>query len=308
LIPSRNLAEPSGLLGNWQGRRSLANSQVVNTAVVRHAERSRDSDDEDGYRRSSMDGVRVAPVGVRVDDRGSACRIVYVDGRGTRRAVRLEQAGTVAFEDGRMVRSIPSRRGQKHAPGRYWSATTGELVEYESHLECRWMTLLDFDPRVVAFVSQPLRLEAADGSGAWEHTPDVFARRDDGSVLLLDVKETSRLGRPEVVLQHSRTAAVCRRLGWAYDMVGEPPAQRWANVSWLAGYRRPVYLGAELIDGLVELACDPIRLGDLVGAAPVAEIARPVVFHLLWRGLLVADLDSGPLRDSTVVRAWEPGR
>jgi hypothetical protein len=97
---------------------------------------------------------------------GVMCRVVFVDARGVEHVVGLEQAAAVLFEDGRMVRRIPSYRGQKHAPGRYWSATTGELVEYESHLECRWMTLLDFDPHVVAFVSQPLRLEAVDGQGA----------------------------------------------------------------------------------------------------------------------------------------------
>ena len=44
----------------------------------------------------------------------------------------------------------------------------------------------------------------------------------------------------------------------APDMVNEPPAQRWANVSWLAGYRRPVHLGAELADQLLDLARRPV--------------------------------------------------
>ncbi len=236
------------------------------------------------------------------------CHVVFVDARGAERVVALEQAGTVAFEDGRMVRKIPSYRGQKHAPGRYWSASTGELVEYESHLECRWMTLLDFDPHVVAFVSQPLRLEAVDGQGRWEHTPDVFARRDDGSVLLLDVKDPHRVDKPEVRMQKARTAEACRLLGWDYDMVGEPPAQRWANVSWLAGYRRPVHLGAELIDQLLVLARRPVSIGELLSFTQVPEIARPVMFHLLWRGLLVCDLDTAPLRDTTLVTAFQAPR
>jgi hypothetical protein len=230
------------------------------------------------------------------------CRVVFVDASGVECDVGLEEAAAVPFEDGRMVRKIPSYRGQKHAPGRYWSASTGELVEYESHLECRWMTLLDFDRHVVAFVSQPLRLEAVDGQGHWRHTPDVFARRDDGSVWLLDVKDPRRIDKPDVQLQKVRTGEVCRRLGWDYEMVGEPPAQRWANVSWLAGYRRPVHLGAELADQLLEVARRPVSIGELLGAVEFPAIARPVLFHLLWRGLLVCELDVAPLRDTTVVQ------
>jgi hypothetical protein len=241
------------------------------------------------------------PVSIQIDK--LVCRVVFVDARGVEHDVGLEQAAGVPFEDGRMVRKIPSYRGQKHAPGRYWSATTGGLVEYESHLECRWMTLLDFDPCVTAFVSQPLRLDAVDGQGHWEHTPDVFARRDDGSVWLLDMKDPRQLDKPEVRLQHARTGEICQRLGWDYDMVGEPPAQRWANVSWLAGYRRPVHLGAELADRLLDVARRPVSIGELLGAMEFPEIARPVLLHLLWRSLLICELDLAPLRDTTVVQA-----
>lgn len=247
--------------------------------------------------------MAMAGTSVRADAAEAAGRVVFVDARGVERVVKLAWAATVPFEDGRMVRRIPSYRGQRHAPGRYWAATTGELVEYESHLECRWMTLLDFDPRVAAFVSQPLRLEATDAQGYWEHTPDLFARRDDGSAWLLDVKDPARIDRPEVQRQRTRTAAVCRTLGWDYDMVGAPPSQRWVNVAWLAGYRRPVHLGAELAAGLLERARRPVGIGDLLETTDVPELARPVLLHLVWRHLLLCDLDSGPLRDTTTVIA-----
>jgi hypothetical protein len=107
-------------------------------------------------------------------------RVRYVDGDGCEHVVRLEQAADVSFEDGRMARPIPSYRGQQHTPGRYWSATTGQLIEYESYLESKWFTLLDFDPAVVAFTAQPLEFDGVDGQGSWCHVPDVFARRVDG--------------------------------------------------------------------------------------------------------------------------------
>lgn len=169
---------------------------------------------------------------VRVEERPvDLVRLSYRDEADAEHVIDLEQARYVAFERCRMARDIPSHRGQAHTPGRYWSATMGDLVEYESYLECKWFTLLDFDVHVVEFASQLMVIDGVDGQGSWRHTPDVFARRADGSAWLLDVKNTERLERPEVRLQAERTARVCARLGWDYQMVGEPVAQRWANAA-----------------------------------------------------------------------------
>jgi hypothetical protein len=214
----------------------------------------------------------------------------------------LEKAKGVAFERCRMARDIPSHRGQAHTPGRYWAATMKSLVEYESYLECKWFMMLDFDLHVVEFASQPLVFDGVDGRGQRRHTPDVFARRSDGSAWLLDVKNPERLDRAEVRLQAERTARICARLGWDYQMVGEPPAQRWANISWLSGYRRQVHLGAELMPRLVALARRPVAIGDLLGFVEYPDVARAVLFHLCWRQVIVFDLDS-PLRETTLVVA-----
>jgi hypothetical protein len=112
----------------------------------------------------------------------------YIDTAGDEHYVRLAEAASVPFENGRMARNIPAYRDSAHTPGRYWAATTGELVEFESHLEEKWLTLLDFDAGVTGFSSQPMELEAADENGPWHHVPDIFARRADGSALLLDVR------------------------------------------------------------------------------------------------------------------------
>ncbi len=45
------------------------------------------------------------------------CHVVFIDARGAEHIVALEQAGTVAFEDGRMVRKIPSYRGPEARAG-----------------------------------------------------------------------------------------------------------------------------------------------------------------------------------------------
>jgi hypothetical protein len=241
-----------------------------------------------------------ARAGKRICGPGFAM-VRYIGAGGDQHYVGLAEAAAVPFENGRMARNIPAYRDIAHTPGRYWAATMGELVEFESHLEEKWLTMLDFDAGVTGFSSQPMELEAADEHGPWHHVPDIFARRSDGSALLLDVKNPARLDDEPVRLQAARTAALCEQLGWDYEMVGEPAAQRWANVFELSGKRRPLYLGQDLVSRLLELAADPVPVGDLLSFVTPEDLARGVLLHLCWRQAVVFDLGR-PLRESTLVR------
>jgi hypothetical protein len=55
---------------------------------------------------------------------------------------------------------------------------------------------LDADPEVVAVAAQPMWLHWADtGSGrAVRHAPDYFARRADGTGVVIDVRPGQRIG------------------------------------------------------------------------------------------------------------------
>jgi len=234
-------------------------------------------------------------------------RVRYVDSEGVQHLVRLEEAADLPLENGRMVRDIPSHRDQGHMPGQYWVAKWGDFADYESVLESKWLTLLDFDPEVTAFVTQPLEFDAIDARGAWQHTPDVFVRHRDGSVLLLDVKNPELRDDPRVLLQEERTRRICERLGWDYTMVSEPSGQRWVNVDLLSSARRPLHLGADLVPRLLELAREPVEIGELVRFMEYPDLARGVLYHLMWHQRIVTDLDL-PLRDTTLVKTAAEAR
>ncbi|MFE7076318.1 TnsA-like heteromeric transposase endonuclease subunit [Streptomyces sp. NPDC057620] len=234
-------------------------------------------------------------------------RVRYVDSQGVQHLVRWEEAADVPFENSRMVRAIPSHRDQGHMPGHYWVAKWGDFVEYESVLESKWLTLLDFDPHVTVFVTQPFEFDAIDARGTWQHTPDVFARRRDGSALLLDVKNPEQRDDPNVRMQEERTRRACERLGWDYGMVSEPSAQRWVNVDLLSSARRPLHLGAELVPRLLELAREPVEIGKLMRFMEFPDLARGVLYHLMWHRRIVTDLDR-TLRETTLVKVAPEAR
>jgi hypothetical protein len=77
-----------------------------------------------------------------------------------------------------------------------------------------------------------------------------------------------------------------------------------ANVRWLSGFRHPRCLNTLAGGDLVRrVAAGPVTVTDLAGCAGDRLAVLPALYHLLWRGVLAADLAAAPLSGRTVVRA-----
>jgi hypothetical protein len=228
--------------------------------------------------------------------------IGFVDDRGCARDEPLEIVWDWRFERARPVRKFSSRPGQRHFPGLWWSSTMGQHVGFESWLEREHAMMLDFDPAVAAFASQPFWLRWHDGGRTRRHAPDYFARMRDGSVLVLDVRADDMVG-PDDAVVFAVTARACGSVGWAYRRSGVPDLALTANLRWLAGYRHPRCRRGVHADLLLDAFAKPAGLlegvrevGDPLGVLPSA-------YHLLWTGELAADLTAGLLAAGTVVAA-----
>lgn len=231
----------------------------------------------------------------------AAFEVSYVAGDGAERHLALAQAQDVPFELGLPVRRFPARRGQRHLSGLWWSATTRGHIGFESWLERDHLLALDFDPVVTGIVSQPFWLHWADEAGSLvSHAPDYFARRADGSAVVLDCRPAERR-KPRDMEKFEATARACALAGWEYRLAGAADPVVTANLRWLAGYRHPRYR-AEPAAGLLRQvfsAGAPLMAGAGAAGDPIATL--PVLFHLLWTGELAADLPV-PLGEHTLVR------
>jgi TnsA-like endonuclease N terminal len=162
--------------------------------------------------------------------------------------------------------------------------------------------LMDFDPGIRAASSQPFWLRWHDEQGAARrHAPDFFARRQDGTGVVVDVRPDDRIPDQDAEA-FAVTATACELAGWEFRRVGEIDPVLRANVRWLSRYRHPRCLVPEIAAALLEVF-DEGR-GLFAGATLVGERlgVLPVLFHLMWHGQLVADLPGGPLGASTIVR------
>lgn len=219
---------------------------------------------------------------------------------GVEQRVPLAEAWTVPFEYGRPVRRFTPRKGQRHLSGLWWSATTGSHVGFESWLERDHLMALDFESAVVGIASQPFWLHWGDEmAGRVSHAPDFFARRADGSAVVIDCRPVERR-KPRDVAKFEATAAACALVGWECRLVGAADAIVTANLRWLAGYRRPRHHVPDTAQVLRQVFATPMPLLAGAQAAGEAMAVLPVLFHLLWRRELTVDA-SAPLHQDTLV-------
>ncbi|MFI6519910.1 TnsA-like heteromeric transposase endonuclease subunit [Spirillospora sp. NPDC050679] len=234
---------------------------------------------------------------------GNDFRLRYLAAAGQELHEPLATGWRVRFERAAPVRTFPSYRGQRNFPGWWWSATTGELVGFESWLKRDQVMLLDFSPEVVAFASQPFWLTWPDPGQRRQrrrHAPDYFARLRDGTGVVIDVRADDRIG-PSDAEVFEATAAACDLVGWQYRRVGEVAEVLRANVGWLADYRHRRCRDERYAGLLTEALQEPVAL--LAAARSVGDpmAVLPTLFHLMWSRVVVADLASAPLSGETVI-------
>jgi hypothetical protein len=173
-------------------------------------------------------------------------------------------------------------------------------VGYESLLERDQAMLMDFDLDIVAFAAQPFWLQWHDGKRQRRHAPDYFARRDDGTGVVVDCRPVGRISPRDAAVFHA-TRRACSAVGWHYVLVHAHDPVVVANVRWLAAYRHPRHHDPQTATTLLEVFAQPMPL--LAGAGRVGDPigVLPVLCHLLWTGRLRVDLTVG-LREDAVVK------
>ncbi|MFE0732974.1 TnsA-like heteromeric transposase endonuclease subunit [Streptomyces antibioticus] len=232
----------------------------------------------------------------------SAFELDFLDA-GERRREPLGRAWSTRFEVGDPVRTFQWAKDAEGFAGWYYSVTAGGHVGYESWLERDRLILMDRDPEVVGIASQPFWLHWREGKRLRRHAPDYFVRLADGRGRVVDVRAGDRMDEATAEL-FAGTQLACRAVGWEFSHVGVPDPVLMANVRWLSRYRRRrCGRRADVAARLLDIFAEPTEL--LAGAAQAGDrlLVLPVLFHLMWSGILAADLEGGLLQAESVVWA-----
>lgn len=214
----------------------------------------------------------------------------FTEAGGTRHREPLAACVTARLEDTRPVRSFSWAKGASHFPGSWWSSTTGDHVGFESWLERDHVMAMDFDLDITGIAAQPFWLHWRGEDGrARRHAPDFFARRADGSGLVVDVRPDDRIPARDAGVFRV-TAMACGQAGWEFRRAGAIDPVVRANIRWLSRYRHPRCrrepAAAELLEAFAPGM--PLLVGVSEVGDPVAVL--PAAYHLLWRRELACDM------------------
>lgn len=172
------------------------------------------------------------------DTRDAGVRVRYVDAAGHEHSQSLSEVDEGGLATALPIRRVVGRKGQRHRPGLFWSATTGDHVPYESWLELDRLWLADADPQVTWIAAQPMALDGWDGDVHRRHVPDLFLRRAGAAPLVVDVKPLEFATRPDVAAVFDWTAKAVRTQGWDFEVWTGAPDSAMADVRACAFARR----------------------------------------------------------------------
>jgi hypothetical protein len=125
---------------------------------------------------------------------------------------------------------------------------------------------------------------------------------------VIDVRADDRIP-PRDAEAFSATARASELVGWRYRRVGALDLVWSRNLRWLSRYRHPRHRGDDGVrSALVKIFRDglPLRTGASAVADPLVSL--PVLFHLLWRQVVVTDLTSTVLSSATIVHSGSGGQ
>jgi hypothetical protein len=182
-------------------------------------------------------------------------------------------------------------KGQKHYSGTYWSATCDGHVIYESRLELARLLFADFDPAVSWIVSQPMLLKTTVAGAHCKHVPDFLLITNDVPVVI-DVKPARQAAKPLVARTFAWTRTVVESRGWRYEVWHDSDPVHLANVRFLAGYRHPQHVDAQIVDALSGNEIAGMTVGEVIdsqGQWPSAMV-RAALMHMLWRQRFIVDM------------------
>ncbi|MFD0355233.1 TnsA-like heteromeric transposase endonuclease subunit [Streptomyces sp. NPDC127110] len=152
----------------------------------------------------------------------------------------VDAAVAVAFEDLEPVSAFPVVPGRRWGPGLWWSATTGRHVASGSNAMRAQLMVLDRDPDIVGLAGRPVRLLWNDEQRrARSWTPQLFARRADGTALLADCPSHTGAGGERALTAAVMMERACEQVGWNYQRLEPLDAVLAANLRWLPATATP---------------------------------------------------------------------
>ena len=202
------------------------------------------------------------------------------------------------------VRRPSNRGGVKKNIGKTPSLKAKKNIWWESLLERDFAFLLEIDPDVVTYREQPFRLRYIIEGKVRHYTPDFLVERKSKQQVV-EVKSKTKASTEAFRLFYLAVEPQMRKLGYEYvvvtdEMIRVQPLLE--NVKILRGYARtPFRPGHVVLCRKFLHENEGASIADLARALSDKDVTLPVIYALIYGGVLAVDLNQ-PLDPSNIVR------
>lgn len=189
------------------------------------------------------------------------------------------------------VRIPRSSNRHRHIPVTAYSMVNSDFVQLESGLEHDLLRRVDRDPAVRGLLAQPFRL-SWKGCSIGHHTPDLLTWHDDRSVTVWDARSVEDQDE-DFLGEVAVTARACELVGWQHRVFPGLGQVERLNLLWLHGFRRqPLWSDEYEIQIKTIVGGSGVSLGDLFAHDDGSGQLIALVWHRIWRGTLLIDMDA----------------
>ncbi|GEN36739.1 TnsA endonuclease N-terminal domain-containing protein [Aneurinibacillus danicus] len=108
-----------------------------------------------------------------------------------------------------------------HFRGKQSSLKNDQMIHWKSLLERDYIRLLEFDPTVICYESQPLVIDYAYRGKIYKYYPDFKIITTDHRARLVEVKPLKFINKPENRVKFEVGKRYCEQHGWTFQVVTE---------------------------------------------------------------------------------------
>lgn len=210
------------------------------------------------------------------------------------------------------VRKIkPSKKGSFR--GNFISQKVGKTIQYESLLERDFMQLLEFDPLIQRYDSQPLEINYRYKGRKRRYYPDFKAKTINGEIIIYEVKPKTKLKLEENLIKFEAGSLFCEKNELHYKVVTEKDIRKGNLISNLELLREvnSFQTNHKVMEQILYILkqvekSSKKNLKESIENITDAEFEGNL-YYLIYNHKINVDLISEPISDNTILslEGWD---